>query len=154
MKKIAVNIIGVFLSAVPQKADAQKQARPDSLFRKIVYMDSLLFDAFNKRDIERFASFFSKDLEFYHDKGGLAGFEHTVNFLRSNKENHSDLTREVVAGSIEVYPINNYGAVQIGSHRFCHTENGKIDCGSFKFVHLWKKIGNEWKITRVISYDH
>ncbi len=64
------------------------------------------------------------------------------------------LRREIIKGSLEVYPIKDYGAVQIGIHRFCHLENGRQDCGNFKFVHIWKKTGNEWKLARVISYDH
>jgi hypothetical protein len=65
-----------------------------------------------------------------------------------------DLKRQLIPGSTEVYPINGFGAVQIGSHRFCHKEAGKDDCGTFKFVHLWKKTPEGWKLSRVVSYNH
>ena len=117
-------------------------------------MDSVVFNAFNNRDTATFNKLFVKDLEFYHDKGGLTGYEQTVNFTKAQLENKSDLKRTLVPGSLEVYPIKDYGAIQIGAHQFCHTENGKPDCGTFKFVHIWKKTNNEWKITRVVSYDH
>jgi hypothetical protein len=41
-----------------------------------------------------------------------------------------------------------------GAHRFCHVENGKGVCGIFKFAHFWKKANDEWKISRIVSYDH
>jgi ketosteroid isomerase-like protein len=50
--------------------------------------------------------------------------------------------------------IANFGAVLFGAHRFCHVENGKDDCGVYKFAHVWKKTADGWKITRVITYGH
>lgn len=133
---------------------AQKPTPPDELTREILRMDSAVFTAFNNRDVEGFKNAFAEDLEFYHDKGGLTGYDHTVNFLKSTAAADNGLRRTLVAGSTEVYPVPNYGAMQIGSHTFCHPEKGKPDCGTFRFVHIWKKTAAGWKITRVISYDH
>ena len=117
-------------------------------------MDSILFNAFNSRDIEIFKNLFTADLEFYHDKGGLTDYAYTIQSLKNTAAKNDGLRRDLLPGSLEVYPIKDYGAIQIGTHRFCHVENGKQDCGTFKFVHVWKKIGDEWKIARVVSYDH
>ena len=38
-------------------------------------MDSVMFDAFIAQDIEKLKTTFSETLEFYHDKGGLSGYE-------------------------------------------------------------------------------
>jgi hypothetical protein len=124
------------------------------LYKTIAHMDSLLFNAFNNRDFDKFQTLFTPDLEFYHDKGGLTNYDQTVASLKNTAANNSDLKRELVPGSLEVYPLKEYGAMQIGMHRFCHTENGKPDCGVFKFVHIWKLQDGEWKITRVVSYGH
>ena len=124
------------------------------LYQEIAKQDSLLFNAFNTRDIDLFKTMFTKDLEFYHDKGGLTGYEHTIDFLKTTAQGNNQLKRELVKGSLEVYPIPGYGAMEIGMHRFCHLDNGKEGCGTFKFVHIWQKKDNQWKITRVISYDH
>jgi len=64
------------------------------------------------------------------------------------------LRRDIVPGSLEVYPIKDYGAVETCLHRFCHVENEKNDCGTFKNVMVWQKKDGVWKVTRVISYDH
>ena len=126
----------------------------ENLYTQIAHLDSVVFNAFNNRDTTTFKKLFAEDLEFYHDKGGLTGYAETMDFMRSTAKNNNGLRRDLVPGSLQVYPIPNYGAMEIGAHRFCHNENGKQDCGTFKFVHIWKKTGNEWKITRVISYDH
>jgi Domain of unknown function (DUF4440) len=133
---------------------AQGKKVDDSLYKKIAHLDSVLFNAFNGRDIETFKKLFTTDLEFYHDKGGLTGYEYSIQSLKNTAARNDGLRRELVPGSLEVYPIKDYGAIQIGAHKFCHMENGKQDCGTFKFVHIWKKFGNDWKITRVVSYDH
>jgi hypothetical protein len=126
----------------------------NSLYNEIAHMDSVLFNAFNNRDMEVFKTLFATDLEFYHDKDGLTDYTYSINSFKNTIAQNNDLRRDLVEGSLEVYPIKDYGAIQIGSHIFCHTENGKQDCGTFKFVHVWKKLNNEWKITRVVSYDH
>ena len=133
---------------------AQTKKTSDTLYTKIEHLDSVLFNAFNSRDTAVFKKFFTDDLEFYHDKGGLTGYRETIGFMRSTAKNNNGLRRDLVPGSLEVYPIPNYGAMEMGAHKFCHLENGRLDCGTFKFVHIWKKIGDEWKITRVVSYGH
>jgi hypothetical protein len=124
------------------------------LYKEIAHMDSMLFNAFNSRDIEKTKTFFSTDVEFFHDKAGLADYTKTIENTKVLFERNDGLKRQLVAGSMEVYPIPGYGAIQTGMHRFCHVENGKDDCGTFKFVHIWQKKDNVWKLTRVISYDH
>jgi hypothetical protein len=138
-------------------ANAQPVQNPSAgndLYNEIAGMDSVLFDAFNKRDIEQFKKMFTEDLEFYHDKGGLTGYTHTIDFLKSTAALNNQLRRDLVKGSLEVYPIPGYGAMEIGAHTFCHMENGKQDCGTFRFVQIWQKKDGQWKITRVVSYGH
>ncbi|HVG15683.1 MAG TPA: nuclear transport factor 2 family protein [Chitinophagaceae bacterium] len=147
-------LICLLILASSKGINAQEVKSTDSLHLQIARLDSLVFSAFNSRDTATFSTLFSSDLEFYHDKGGLTGYMHTINFAKAQAENKTDLKRMLVPGTLEVYPINNYGAIQIGAHKFCHTENGKQDCGTFKFIHVWKKTGTNWKITRVLSYDH
>jgi hypothetical protein len=126
----------------------------DTLYRKIAGMDSVLFTAFNNRDTNKFKELFTKNLEFYHDKDGLTGYDHTINFAEAVAKMDNHLKRELVRGSLEVYPIPGYGAMEIGMQTFCHIENGKQDCGTFKFVHIWQNDNGVWKISRVISYGH
>ncbi len=83
----------------------------DDLFKKIESLDSIVFSAFNTCDIEKFGSMFTRDLEFYHDKGGLTDYAYTINAIKGNCDRKLGLTRTLVPGSMEVYPIGDYGAV-------------------------------------------
>ena len=125
-----------------------------ALYDTIAHMDSALFEAFNNRDIEKQKTIFSTNLEFYHDNGGLTNYNQVIENTRRLFGQSNGLKRVLVPGTLEVYPIKDFGAIEIGTHRFCHRENGKDDCGTFKFVHIWQKTNDGWKLTRVISYDH
>jgi hypothetical protein len=152
MKKIT--ILSVFLCATfILKAQTQKHT-DTALFNTIYKQDSLFFSAFNDKNINVFAGFLDSSLEFYHDKGGLTDKMYSINALKNVAVNVPDLKRTLIKETMEVYPIPNYGAVQIAQHRFCHMENGKMDCGNFKFIHVWKKTEEGWKITRIVSVDH
>lgn len=132
----------------------QDSIKNQNLYKEIVHMDSVLFNAFNTRNIDQFKTLFTDDLEFYHDKSGLTNYENTINFMKTTAKINNQLRRDLIKGSVEVYPIPGYGAMEIGAHTFCHLENSKQDCGTFKFVHIWQKKNGEWKISRVLSYGH
>ena len=117
-------------------------------------MDSAMFDAFNGHDVDRLMLMFTNDIEFYHDTGGLTNYVQTKENFEKLFANTPDIRRDLVKGSLEVYPIKDYGAIEIGEHVFCHKENGKDDCGTFKFAMVWRKDGDSWKVSRVISYGH
>jgi len=144
-------VLGINMNS---NAQLQDSIVSRDLYKEIFHMDSAVFNAFNNRNIDQFKNLFTEDLEFYHDKGGLTNYQHTIDFLKTTTSLDNHLKRELMKGTLEVYPIPGYGAMEIGIHTFCHLENGKQDCGAFKFVHIWKKINGEWKIARVISYGH
>jgi hypothetical protein len=66
------------------------------------------------------------------------------------------LRREVVEGTMHVFPLNNYGAILTGEHVFYILEKGKNEQldGLAKFTHVWRFKDNKWKMHRVLSYDH
>jgi hypothetical protein len=130
------------------------QTADTSLFKQIAWEDSILFNAFNTRNIEQFKKMFSQDLEFYHDKGGITNYEHTIKFLETLTEEKSDLKRYLLKETLEVYPVPGYGAMEIGQHRFVHTENGKQEIAIFKFVQIWQQRDSLWQVSRVVSYGH
>ena len=127
---------------------------PPSLREEIVAADSALFGAFNQRNLPKLMSFFTRDLEFYQDNEGVANYEQTKSDFGQMFGQAAHIRREVVPGSLEVFPIKNYGAMEVGRHRFCHVENGKEECGTFSFVHIWRRTDQKWQIARVVSYGH
>jgi uncharacterized protein (TIGR02246 family) len=158
MKKICFPmsawLLAALLTSPLTKLLAQTPSAPDALFQTIQALDTQLFDAYNRCDLEKFGSLLADDLEFYHDKTGLSRGRTAL--LEGIKNNIcGKVTRELVAGTLEVYPIADYGAVEIGVHRFHHPGHETTDSiGEAKFIHLWQKKDGAWKVTRVISFDH
>jgi hypothetical protein len=125
----------------------------DELYRTIAALDSAVFDSYNKCDLEKFASLFADGVEFYHDQGGLTvGVKTLTGQIKDNI--CGKVRRELVDGTLQVYPMKGYGAVEVGVHRFYPAAKGSEPTGIAKFIHLWQKKDGVWKITRVISYDH
>ena len=125
----------------------------------ILHFDSLFWEAYNVCDLEQMATFFTEDLEFYHDKGGLTTTRASLIEVTKKGICSSEnwwLRREVVEGSLKVYPLNNYGAILSGEHVFYINEEGKKERldGLAKFTHVWQYKDNAWKMSRVLSYDH
>lgn len=145
---IAIDVFGAAHAQQPNKKHPDKE-----LFATILKLDSTWFSYFNK-DLVAFGSFMDSSLEFYHDRSGLTFYTDNIAAFKRMKTTTPDLKRELLKESMEVYPIPGYGAVQIARHRFCHMENGKMDCGEFTFIHTWKKSNDGWKVTRIISVDH
>jgi len=148
--KISSAIFFIVMSVNNITAQVEKSSE---LYKTIVALDSSFFNAYNTCDInlEKYASFYSDTIEFYHDKGGLMTSKQDI--VDATKKNIcGKVTRELVKGSIEVYPIKDYGAVEIGLHKFHNnTEKENSVSTSVKFIMIWVHKGNDWKITRVIS---
>jgi ketosteroid isomerase-like protein len=135
-------------------ASPAAEAAGDPALRAVVFeQDRRMANAYNAHDVDRLMEMFSTDLEFFHDTGGALGFDQVKAGFTSVFANNPDIRREL-AGSVEVYPIRSYGAIQIGTHRFCHTERGKSDCGTFRFTHVWREKDGRWQIARVVSFGH
>ena len=121
------------------------------LYNIIVSLDSLYFETYNSCDLVKMRSMMSDSIEFYHDRGGLT--TSIDEFMQAIKNNIcGKVIRKAVPGSIEVYPIHDYGAVEIGYHRFFNKnepENGfsKPD----KYIVIWQYNSGDWKIKRVVS---
>jgi ketosteroid isomerase-like protein len=158
--KLRMLLILPLLAASMTQAHAQppqSKEDHDKLFQTIEALDAQLFDAYNKCDLEKLGSFFTEDLEFYHDQTGLSrGRQALVDAVKQNI--CGKVRRDLVKGTLEVYPLKSYGAVEIGVHRFCDPKTnqtcGEADSGVAKFVMLWQNTDGNWKITRVISFDH
>jgi hypothetical protein len=133
-------------------APAVTHAR-DGLFTTVAALDTKLFDAYNHCDLTTMSSMVEDGLEFYHDKTGLTVGKQP--FLDAIKNNICGKTqRTLVAGSLEVYPLADYGAVEMGVHRFHHPGHPEEGVGEAKFVTVWRNKDGAWKMSRAISFDH
>lgn len=145
----------LFVSAALVAGQSPDQLKTQAELEKVVTsLDAALFDAYNRCDVQKFASFFADDVEFYHDQSGVTlGKQKLTESLKANI--CGKVARDVVPGSLQIYPMKGYGAVQIGVHRFRHPGRDDVEpAGEAKFIHLWRYQDGAWKITRVISFDH
>lgn len=146
----------LFFSLVAKGAAQEHKYEPANgpLYEELFRMDSLLFAAFNSRNIEKLKQYFSVGLELYQDNAGVRNYLETMEGFASVFSKDYILNRELVKGSMEMYPIKDFGAIQSGLHTFSHVENGKMERATFKFMHIWEKTKEGWKIKRLITYDH
>jgi len=147
-------LFSLFISCSLFSQEKKVAQTSQDLFNEIAHMDSVMFDAFNTQNMTKFKSLFTEDLEWFQDNGGLISYDTVFNNFENTFKKEFKLTRTLVQGTLEVHPIKNYGAIEIGSHQFRHIENGKEEIGTFKFLMIWKKENGQWRISRVVSYDH
>lgn len=156
--RLALVVVAAWLAIAPGALGAQSSeaGSSDSLAETIARLDEKVFDAFNRcadpAQLEAHAAFFADDVEFYHDTGGVT-WNRADMLANTRKYACGHFTRELVRGSLSVYPVKDFGAIEQGSHRFCQTASGTCD-GLAEFVIVWRRTEDGWKITRVLSYGH
>ena len=132
----------------------QSKMPPDAdLPRVVTQLDREVFDAYNHCGLQRLGTFFVDDVEFYDDRDGLSvGKQNLIDAV--GKYICGKVRRELVANTLEVHPLHNYGAVEIGVHRFRHPGADAREPGEARFIHLWAFRNGTWKISRVVSFAH
>ncbi len=122
------------------------------LYNTILNLDSAFFYAYNtcSDNLETYASFYADNIEFYHDQGGLSISKKEI-VDGTKKFICGKVTRELVKGSVEVYPIKDFGAIEIGFHKFHNSEDPSANAEPGRFVIIWQFKNEQWKITRVVS---
>src|SRR3989337_397519 len=101
---LATSLLFVCPFSNPLLAQSEKQ----NLTNSILLKDNLFWVAYNNCDIENMQQFFTEDVEFYHDKGGLTlGMENLIRSLRKNLcgKGNLKLRREAIKESIKVFSL-------------------------------------------------
>ncbi len=146
-------LIALIFIATVVKVNSQAQENTD-LYQVLMAKDSLLFEVgFNQCNLSQIEKLTMDDIEFYHDKDGIT--KSRKKFIASIKNNlcstgSNVLKRVLNKGSVAVFPLYRgeelYGAIQNGSHSFGQTQA--------TYSHLWLLEKEEWKLSRVLSYNH
>ncbi len=159
--KKQISLTGIYFITVAKLICAQTpKASHQTVEDIVIYHDSLFWRAFNSCNIEVIKSYVTQDLEFYHDKNGFTTevetfLEKLKNGVCSDFDNFK-IIRKAIPGTIKVYPLGDYGAIITGAHSFYISRNNtpsRLD-GNAKFTHVWRVQDNNWKMSRVLSYDH
>jgi len=150
-------LCGALPCALAHAEGANPGVEQAALLRTVSALDAQLFAAYNSCDLEKLGALVAADLEIYHDKTGLSRGREP--FLAAIKNNIcGKVHRDLVPGTLEVYPLAHYGALEMGTHVFCDPRQvSRCDpakSGIARFVMLWQQTGEGWQLTRVVSYDH
>lgn len=150
----------IFLAPVFCQAQLSDSSQ---VFIQLKKADSLVFEeGFDKCRLDILQEILDTGLQFIHDQSGVQNREE---FFKVFKENicsspGAKPVRKLVNGSLVVYPLYNdgvlYGALQMGVHEFYIQEPGKElrFTSNGKFIHTWLLENGQWKLFRVMSYDH
>jgi ketosteroid isomerase-like protein len=154
-------LVAVAGPVVAQRAGPEQTKQQ---FDEVAAADQALFSAFFDRcDTETLAKMVTEDLEMFHDKNGYMAksgkeFLDAIAGTCARQKTGEDYRsrREIVPGTLKVYPLNNYGAVETGVHRFYQLLPGKPEklVEVSQFTHIWRKDESGWKLARILSFDH
>lgn len=148
----AMGFCAVALIVSPARAAEDDESR-------IRAVDAKFWQAYNACDLKAMDGFITEDVEFYHDKGGLtAGRDALIESLRKGPcgDPKMHLRRAADEKSIVFHPMKGGYGLLTGHHFFYVTNVGspeRLD-GQAEFTTLWKQDGGEWRMHRVLSYDH
>lgn len=164
MNKPAVLIVLALSFGLVPLAPASSSGNPPgsaaspspSLLDTIAGLDRAVFASFNRCDdpaeLQKHATYFASDVEFYHDTGGVTWTREAM-LANTAKNVCGKIRRELVAGTLEAFPLKDHGAIAQGVHRFCRIDTGQCE-GQADFVIVWRQQEETWQATRVLSYNH
>jgi hypothetical protein len=154
----------LLVAAGPLSAQTAGPAPTQQLTEEVKAADVALFSAFFDRcDVAALKTMVTDDFEMFHDKGGRvaasgAEFIRNIEGTCARQKTGEDYRarRELITSTLKVFPLNNYGAIETGEHRFYKLTPGKPEelVEISLFTQVWKKEGQTWKLARVLSYDH
>lgn len=145
------------------QAEVSGQTAEQRLTDLIIAKDATFWAAYNKCDTDAFRTMFTDDVEFYHDKGGpTIGFENFMDALKNGLCGNTDsrLRRAELKETVKVFPLAEngeyYAAIISGEQVFYVNQKGKPEFldGHARFMQLWLLRNGEWKMARILSYDH
>lgn len=155
-RTVSCGLLGTALLCGAVEATAAAERTPEQLTEAIAALDTVAFDTFNTcadpAQLTKHAAYFDEAVEFYHDNGGVTWTRDDM-IARTREYVCGRYRRELVPGTLEVFPITGFGAIAQGTHRFCALS--EKDCaGEADFVMVWRERDGQWQVTRVLSYAH
>lgn len=157
----AAAALTAFLSA--HLASAADSAEREAVQQLILARDAEFWTAYNTCDTSHYDRYFTSDVEFYHDKGGATfGLDALTNTTKKNLCGGPKprIRREAVPDTARISLLENngqlYGAILSGEHLFFALEADKPPrlTGRARYTHLWLKRDGDYKMARILSYDH
>ena len=134
-----------------------------ALTEAITASDAAIFSVmFDQCDPAALSDLVTEDIEFYHDRGGLTATrtafvdDYAKDCAGKQAPDAFRSRRELVPGTLRVYPIPGVGAVEEGSHLFYERQGDGPErlVGRARFSILWRLEDGHWRVSRTFSIDH
>ncbi len=141
----------------PVPPEQTGSAQVDTLSKELAAADQALFDAlFATHDFNAARGLLTDDFEFYHDRNGLVSETGDAFIASIARHQEPGLHRRIVADSVQTFALHGFGALQQGVHEFYRSGDGKpaTPVSRARFMHVWQRVGDGWKLKREFSYDH
>lgn len=141
-----------------------EQLFAQDLHEEIAAMDDSLFAAiYDECDTGVVARLVTEDFEMYHDINGLmaasrsqfvSALERACAMQRAGE--YPRMRRELTRGTMKVYPVPNYGAMQVAEHSFYELLPAGEErlIGRALLTNVWRRDVAGWMLARSLSYDH
>jgi hypothetical protein len=154
-------LLAVSLALAAAAVELPKGAELD---RAIAARDAELFHlVFEECDPPRLRTMVDPGFEMFHDKDGFvarSGEDFIADYAKSCEEKKAPdawrSRREIVAGTMRVYPVRGYGAIEEADHVFYERQGDGPEklVGKAHLVHVWALSEQGWRIARALSYGH
>jgi len=160
--KTGLPLLSIILAILTQPVYG-KVDNNSALFLTMKKMDTTLFEqGFNQCDLIALDKIIHRDLDFYHDKGGMQNKQQFMAAIKNNicSTPDSKPIRKLVKDSLELYQLDKngrlYGVIQQGIHEFHIKEPNKAlyITGIAKFTHTWILENEQWRLIESLSYEH
>ena len=158
-----ISVLIAALALAPAPPPSVEVPPPPALNLAIAERDARLFSVmFDQCDPAALADLVTPDMEFYHDKGGLMAHDafladYAASCATKLAPDAWRSRRELSAGTMKVYAIPGFGAVEEGSHAFYERKGAGPErlAGTARFSILWKlEPDGRWRMARTFSIDH
>jgi hypothetical protein len=143
------------------RADLDLQPAPAllphaELVAEIRDVDRQVFEAYQDCDLSRYASFLSRDLEFYQDNLGVRNRSQILASMTNRCNEGIRLSRRLDEKTLVINVVPGFDAVEAGTHGiYSVQEDGSehLDATA-QFTQVWTKKTGHWQLLRVVSFDH
>lgn len=158
IKYLITSILIATLAAIAPAMAEDQNTNWEAQVRKV---DEAYWHEFNFGPSASLNFHLAKDVEFYHDLGGIElGYDALAKVNAGMDSIKNRARRVLVPDTLRIFPMRRgadvYGAIVMGDHDFFRTESGEIvkKWSRSSFTHLMLRKDGVWKIARIYSYNH
>jgi hypothetical protein len=154
---MASALLTAALIPAPPSFASDDDIASSGLRREILALDAQITDAYDRCAVNGLKKMFTRHAELHFAGRGSTNqlFEHIDEVGR---EFCGKYRREAAPEDQQVFTLPGIGgidgAIQVGMQSFCEINANPCEGIRMRFVAVWKRSGEEWKISRMLRYEY